>query len=61
VRGQMVVVEDCAPVMVAAQLVDQHLPVEVVAAFAGLDDQPGDAPLEKRRYQAYVTNRLGAL
>ncbi len=57
----MVVAEDCAPVMVAAQLVDQHLPVEVVAAFAGLDDQPGDAPLEQRRDQAYVTNRLGAL
>jgi hypothetical protein len=44
VRWQVVVAE--AGVAVVAQLVDQHLTVEVVAALAGLDDQPCDAALE---------------
>jgi len=44
--GQVVVVECC--VAVGTELVDQHLTVEVVAPFARLDDQPGNAPLEQR-------------
>jgi len=35
VRRQVVVSETC--VAMATQLIDQHLPVEVVAALAGLD------------------------
>jgi hypothetical protein len=40
-----VVVEECLGA--AAQLIDQNLTVEVVASFAGLEDQPGNA-IEQR-------------
>jgi hypothetical protein len=41
-----VAVEECLGAV--AQLVDQNVTVEVVAAFAGLDDQPGNAAIEQR-------------